>query len=1110
MLHFITGPDGTGKSEYLRKKALDLAARGERVLFVVPEQFSFSTEKFFYEKENSENIEVASFDKIEKKIFSYLGKTALPTLSKAEKSIMMWRAVSECSDILSVDARVYKNSDTLKSITEFSDTLKSYSFSPSDLLSLSFKNSESLKNKIQDISYILSAYDALIEGKYIDDCGSLDLAVDLLIKRGNGEMFPQKIIFDEFWYFTGEQKNLIKYFLKEKKEIYIPLEVGEDFQSIVFSFPEKTASDLKALAEEIGEKWEIEKSFSKNLKHTTASMKNLWEGYKENALKTYASDENIVLTECPDVYSEVSLVAARINDLIRRGYKYSDFAVVIASGENYRYAVADAFKKYNIPAFTDFRRSLSESGEAVFSSLILSAAAESDADIYISMCKTGFIEADESEISALEKYAFTWNLTGRDFEKEFTLSPSGFENNKNKENDRRKLQKLNELREKIVLPVLYFRSKCKSEALSGSEKTKLLYEILWNRYKIDERLSEIYSDAFFDSESEAIVKRRAVGIFSAFSEMLSSLYNVLFDTLVSLKDYKEIFSIFSSLSKTGDVPQSKDAVPIGEIGRVRTEAIKGLFIVGAADGAFPNVSSGGELFGRKEKIKFKSQGLDFIKIAEDSYLEELFTVYKTLMLPREKLYISFSLKDFSGEAKIRSEIFSELEAKFLGLKTEDYNEIDKTVLIKSAQGAFSELAKCFNENTPYSAALKTFLSQNGKKSYVDTLSSFSVSPSGKVENKELLNSLYPKEIFISPSKAEMFFKCRFSFFCRYTLGIKAWKKAELAPTDMGTLIHFILEKAVSLLTEGKLETESIEPTVAALMEEYLENELGGKENKDPRFMRAYKGVEKLSCQLLKHLKEELSQSEFVPSDFELSISSPELVEENHIELSSGKKLIFNGFIDRVDLLEKNGKKYIRVVDYKSGKKEFSLSDINYGLNMQMLLYLMVLTKFGKGKYKDALPAGVLYMPAREPKMLSGREVSKEEAEATIKKAYTMKGLLLNDREILTAMEKGLGGRFIPVGLKDKEITTASLASLEEFGYIGRRINEKLLEMANALGEGDFPPEPLELEKDKIPCEYCDYYSICGKNEETPTREKLSVKKDDVLEEMRKCYAEEMD
>ena len=49
MLHFTMGPDGTGKSEYLRKKALSLAALGERVLFVVPEQFSFMAEKFFYE-----------------------------------------------------------------------------------------------------------------------------------------------------------------------------------------------------------------------------------------------------------------------------------------------------------------------------------------------------------------------------------------------------------------------------------------------------------------------------------------------------------------------------------------------------------------------------------------------------------------------------------------------------------------------------------------------------------------------------------------------------------------------------------------------------------------------------------------------------------------------------------------------------------------------------------------------------------------------------------------------------------------------------------------------------------------------------------------------------
>ena len=71
-----------------------------------------------------------------------------------------------------------------------------------------------------------------------------------------------------------------------------------------------------------------------------------------------------------------------------------------------------------------------------------------------------------------------------------------------------------------------------------------------------------------------------------------------------------------------------------------------------------------------------------------------------------------------------------------------------------------------------------------------------------------------------------------------------------------------------------------------------------------------------------------------------------------------------GKIDRVDLFREDGQLYVRVIDYKTGKKEFRLSDLLCGLNMQMLLYLAALAENGEERYgAPLLPAGVLYMPS---------------------------------------------------------------------------------------------------------------------------------------------------
>ena len=46
------------------------------------------------------------------------------------------------------------------------------------------------------------------------------------------------------------------------------------------------------------------------------------------------------------------------------------------------------------------------------------------------------------------------------------------------------------------------------------------------------------------------------------------------------------------------------------------------------------------------------------------------------------------------------------------------------------------------------------------------------------------------------------------------------------------------------------------------------------------------------------------------------------------------------------MYEENGTKYIRVVDYKSGTKNFVYSDVLYGLNLQMFIYLFTICNSG--------------------------------------------------------------------------------------------------------------------------------------------------------------------
>ena len=68
MLKFITGAAGTGKSTRLREEITALAEKEKRVLCLVPEQYSFETERVLYPT----GAEVYSMERLADAVFRSL------------------------------------------------------------------------------------------------------------------------------------------------------------------------------------------------------------------------------------------------------------------------------------------------------------------------------------------------------------------------------------------------------------------------------------------------------------------------------------------------------------------------------------------------------------------------------------------------------------------------------------------------------------------------------------------------------------------------------------------------------------------------------------------------------------------------------------------------------------------------------------------------------------------------------------------------------------------------------------------------------------------------------------------------------------------------------
>ena len=97
--------------------------------------------------------------------------------------------------------------------------------------------------------------------------------------------------------------------------------------------------------------------------------------------------------------------------------------------------------------------------------------------------------------------------------------------------------------------------------------------------------------------------------------------------------------------------------------------------------------------------------------------------------------------------------------------------------------------------------------------------------------------------------------------------------------------------------------------------------------------------------MVENVAEELRQSDCVPLAFELEFSSHGDLPVIAIS-EADTELCLMGKVDRVDGWLHDGRLYLRVVDYKTGKKSFDLSEIRHGIGIQMLLYLFTLQKEG--------------------------------------------------------------------------------------------------------------------------------------------------------------------
>ncbi len=1074
MLTLSLGRAATGKTRRAMHDFADRISSGqENLYYIVPEQYSHDAERRLLGicgDTLSLHGEVLSFSRLTSRVFAELGGLSDKLLDAGGRLLLMSRAFDDVSGSLTHFGKSERRTQFLEKLTMTARELKSACVSPQSIDDAAAAAGGTLGVKLRDLSIIYGAYDAAFTGDAADPDERLNRLARVM---PDSTLFDDGYVcFDGFTDFTAQELRIIEILIRMNVEVTVCLTCdGLDGTDELFLSSRQTAQHLLRVAQENG----VEAAISNNTAQDDGRVPALdaIERWLMSGSGYFDGDVSAVtLIRASSPASECEMAAAKVLELVRSGYRWRDIAVAVCDYQAVGEMCRSIFEKYGVPVFVSQKTAIANKPPlAVVESALDIAANGFDVESIFRYLKTGMTDMPDADRDVLENYALLWDLRGAVWTRDepWRLSPSGYERG-DEDADAALLANLDAIRRRAVGPLDELKKALTQDKTFGG-KLRALYSFL-ERIGLPERVHE-KADAYV-SAGELQLGDEYKQLWDILIRAMDQFYSLLGDKTGSTAEFARLWKLLISQYDIGTIPVSLDRVGIGELARQRRKGIKCLLVIGASDDELPALSSSGGILSDAERDELRRLGVAVTGSSEQRLFRELNTIYQAMTLPSDRLIVSYAAHGLDGGEKRPSFLVKRLQA-LLGIRPSD--DPDAGFRLSAEAPAF-ELAASYSATGigKKAAASAAYFQQDEQASArLREIAAAASLPRGHL-TKTGATALYGKEISMSASRVDKYYACRYQYFMQYGLSAHPRKPAGFDAPTAGTFMHFVLENVTRELKETgdfrHVSEARCRELTDKFVHQYIDEVLCGFDNKTRRFRYLFDRLKKDAVFIVLDMVRELSASDFEPIDFELAFSENGDVPP-HVLKSEEVLLKVKGFIDRLDAWEQNGKLYLRVVDYKTGKKKFSLSDVWYGMNMQMLIYLFALGRAGATRYgRELVTAGVLYAPARDEILKTSRYESQAALDEKRAKNLRRSGLILDDPEVLEAMEHGDDKRYLPTKSAD------SLASLAQLGKLAAHIDKRLLEIAEHVHGGSIDAEPFYRNEAENACLYCDYRTPC--------------------------------
>ena len=1080
MLRLMMGRARTGKSERVLYEIARLG-RDEpesRQILMVPEHASHVAETDVCRvcgDGASRHAEVLTFKLLATRVLSVVGGSADITLDAGGKLLTLQRALQRLAGSLKVYRRPSQRSAFLESLLAVMEELIAYAVPPETLAETAADIPGESGDKLRDIALLYGVYLADLTADGRDARDRLQKLEEGL--ADSGYIDGKDVYLDGFSYFTGRELRILRIMLRRARSVTVTL-LGDLNDRELFAESLRVREQLIREAKDAGLTCEIDRLRDHPIKNALDHVERRFFG---DPAPWEGADGDVRLLESPDAYAEAERAAAEILRLAREeGFRWREIAVTARSLHRYENVIETVFARYGIPLYSARR---SDILQQPLTALLLGALdAVTGGFEYEDMfrcLKTGLAGLTAEECDILENYAVTWDVRGTMWIRDtaWTAHPLGYGMTWDDAATAR-LAAVNALRERLRIPFAALYEGVKRD--TAREKVAALYRFL-EEIGLPETLEVLTQSLFEDGEVQRADE--TAQLWAILCDVMDQFVSILGDAALDGEEFAQLMRLVLTQYSVGTIPAALDRVSLTEMTRNDRHTVRALFLLGANDGVLPAVETGGGVLREEDRLALEERGVRLAPHGMAAFHLELQNLYAALAQPTQRLYVSYPLFDEGGAELRPSFVVGRLQTLIPSLQIE-HDDVDKVYRLTAIRPALEYAAEHID------GALWQALSENEALWLVlDAMRGAAAYRRGRLTH-EAVRALYGRSITLSASRMDRARSCHFAYFMEYGLRARERAAAGFDAPEMGTFVHDVMEHTLHAARERggvkTLDRAALHALTRASINDYIDRALPDLAEKTARFRYLFRRLCESTYRIMDEVADELRTSDFEPLAFELSFGAKGTLPAIRF-CTDESELHVNGQVDRVDGWLHDGKLYLRVVDYKTGKKSLDLAELRYGLGMQMLLYLFTLEKEGRELFggHEIVPAGVLYTPARDEILRLPRDTDDETLRREARKALRRSGMVLSDDAVLTAMEHEAltEPQRLPITVRTAKDGTrslgGSLATAEQLGKLARYVDKLVRDIGRETERGNIDADPFVRSPGDTACAYCPYAAACG-------------------------------